>query len=763
MRQQRGWVILGVIVGLLSVPATAGAEVVRRTEWVAVDLSGGLPADLLRPEGKTRWDLEGLTLKESWTRTIKMKDGSVTSLEQADAAVTARSASSSILIYTDPTAGHAAERWLLPDRDPRLLEVDPRVPIRIAEQGGRGTDELEIRTRRLGLGWVFLPGGPHEAVLQEALVLRKSPGERGFRPDVLIHRWIDPRAGVVAEVSGPASEDGVRRLEITSVSVVQEVLQGVVGLRLLPTDIRVPALTRVNYGFDRAGSPGATDPVPVSIIDPAGHLTIGGLIAAGSWDFSGNVAANAVSEIASTGTTVTPAETCNDFRCGFNLAGPAIQLGREDLNFADPLNAEITLSVTELEQRASDVTIWLRAGVRKEGISVGGLGESESRFCHTDELPAVDRTAVPLWRFPHQDAPGEPFYFQLGDSWPDISDENGGIFQCELTLFNHVCPQLTCGFGCQLWVSARDGFGGTQRSAVVAEGPVTLPSGHTFNTLVLRSVTEYCVSTSSNCGGFFGCVQSVRLVLHLFVAPVLGTVARLQSDLLVADETSFTVLDETDFKYGLFPPRSITVNNVGDTTIELSWDPGLVTDRIDGYRIYWDTDSGSDSAYTFDSLSNPGQAVIVGTTATISGLTPGTGYFLSVTALSTYANPATQVPINYESALFPITIPGSPAPVPAEVTALTSGGLCTPTAPVANVRMDRVGLQQVISWDPAVDPCLEGYQILRAASPESDANFSVEVPDTGLTTSATADFGSGYFIVVTKGSGGTGLWEHYGR
>ena len=152
MRLQCGWILLVMIVGLLSVPATAGAEVVRRTEWAAVDLSGELPADLLRPEGKTRWDLEGLTLEESWTRTIKMKDGSVTSLEQADATVAAPTASSSILIYTDPTAGNAVERWLLPDRDPRLLEVDPLVPIRIAEQGGRGTDELEIRTRRLGLG-----------------------------------------------------------------------------------------------------------------------------------------------------------------------------------------------------------------------------------------------------------------------------------------------------------------------------------------------------------------------------------------------------------------------------------------------------------------------------------------------------------------------------------------------------------------------------------------------------------------------------------
>ena len=44
---------------------------------------------------------------------------------------------------------------------------------------------------------------------------------------------------------------------------------------------------------------------------------------------------------------------------------------------------------------------------------------------------------------------------------------------------------------------------------------------------------------------------------------------------------------------GLFPPRSITSTGATDTTISISWDPGTVTHHIDGYKVYWDTDSGA--------------------------------------------------------------------------------------------------------------------------------------------------------------------------
>ena len=64
----------------------------------------------------------------------------------------------------------------------------------------------------------------------------------------------------------------------------------------------------------------------------------------------------------------------------------------------------------EREDRAADVTIWLRAGVNKEGQS-GGLGDGESRICYVDD----GRTEVPLWQFTRYDALADDYYLQDGD------------------------------------------------------------------------------------------------------------------------------------------------------------------------------------------------------------------------------------------------------------------------------------------------------------------------------------------------------------
>ena len=54
-----------------------------------------------------------------------------------------------------------------------------------------------MRTTRVAKGWLELPSGPREVILQRALVLRRGAGESGYSPDRLMHRWIDPHAGVV--------------------------------------------------------------------------------------------------------------------------------------------------------------------------------------------------------------------------------------------------------------------------------------------------------------------------------------------------------------------------------------------------------------------------------------------------------------------------------------------------------------------------------------------------------------------------------------
>ena len=67
-----------------------------------------------------------------------------------------------------------------------------------------------------------------------------------------------------------------------------------------------------------------------------------------------------------------------------------------------------------------------------------------------------------------------------------------------------------------------------------------------------------------------------------------------------------------------------------------------------------------------------------------------------------------------------------------------------------------------MAWDPVSDPCLTGYQVLGANTPESDVNFGVAA-DLGLVTCWTGNPIETFFLVVAKGTGGTGPWGHYGR
>ena len=418
-----------------------------------------------------------------------------------------------------------------------------------------------------------------------------------------------------------------------------------------------------------------------------------------SWDFSGINRTNFpdLIETASTFTPINLSETPNHAECGMNPGGafPQRLLGREDKNHPDPANVIPTLNAIE---RVNDVTvcddgslcsgnpdcngigdgtckstatIWMRGVVRFEGIDSATLGAGESRLCHVTE-GGDTRTDLPLWRFPNQDAGG--YYMELGDPrWMHTP------FNCEPIILAPTAAN----------VDPAGGFAGQQTGEVVNEGVVALPSGHKFKSLVTRTVTEYRVF-------FLGCainVDGVRTVLYLWEVPHLGTVVRLQSDKIAQDEFVFTHLPEIDIKYGLFPPLSVTPGGVTDTTVDLSWDPGLITPHISGYRIYWDTESGGACStgledctadhpgaghcpagetccgtpgdvcdgYAFDSINDPGQVnFTTATSATISGLDPTTTYYLTVTAMSDFTDPATSVTTAYESVLYPTQLPAVP-------------------------------------------------------------------------------------------------------
>jgi hypothetical protein len=714
-------------------------HIVRQVRLGRLDPGAPLPADLLRAEGKSRWEMKSAAFESHFVRTFTEKAGVVTVSDDVNPPVT--------LVYSDPAEGDAALRWLLPDRDTARMKPGARATLDLEETNGGAVDRLRIETETVGIGWVDLPSGAREVVLERALVLREKAGHRGYVPERVTHRFIDPKAGVVAEISGPPAAVGRARSTVAEATLLEVVIQGAGSLIIHVNELWDAPLAVVNYGRDLGN--GTT---VASLTPTPGISTIGDLIALDSWDFSGD---NSGVEIGFTSTPVNSAETCNYAQCGYTT--PGVQLERSDKNFDVPASWARVNDVAQLEDRAADSVIWIRGGSQNEG-KTGSFGTGESRFCYTgtwtDSNNVVHtRVPVPLWVLPHEDAQGR--YFQAGDTWTSAP------FACDQSIYNGVCGDTSQLFSI-LYAKACGTHTGTQNGAALKGGVVTTPSGHTFNALLVRTVADFCVFSTAACGSLAK-LSEVRTVNYLWQVPHIGTVARVQSIQNAADTTSFTTLAETDFKFGLFPPRSLTVGTVDDTSIALTWDPGLDTHRISGYKVYWDTDPGAASSYAFNSQANAGQVAFNGTGATISGLTPGTTYYVTVTSLSTFTDPSTLVARTYESILYPTQVSGDPSYVyPVEVQTRTTGGTCIPTAEVTGltVAYDPAGIR--ICWNPASDPCLLGYEVLGAATPQAAANFA-PVADVGLVTCWAGNPSSSFFLVTAAGTGGHGPWGHYGQ
>jgi hypothetical protein len=724
--------LLAVVLAIFMLGSDASGESRREAQWARVVLTQDLPEELTSPEGRTRWDISSIELERSWIRTLEPDPERPSLILLSDREPLEESR------YGDPSGGDGARRWLLPDGDDSLLETDGTEPIRLAVEKNGGHDVLTVAVRRVGVGWLHLPSGPREVVLQRALV---ADG----RSESLVHRWIDPRSGVVAEIWGPASIDGRSRLRVDGAAVVEKDSTKDKAFKIYAAETDHPIYTRLGYGYDRGAV--LIEDVVAEDLDTDGNDTMGDLINAGSWDFSVTNSGNAVAVTASTTTPINEDETCSWYQCGFNRTGAV--LGREDNNFDDPENIHITVNAMERENRAEDATIWLRGVVKNEGVSNGPtIFDNESRLCYVDD----GRTEVPLWRFSHWDDTDSDWYMQVDDEWSHAP------FDCELNIFSHVCPSECGVLLCQTWTKGCSGpygtHAGTQSGEVVAEGLATMPSGHTFNTLVIRTVADFCTYALSFCNSP---VVYVRTVVVLWQAPHIGTIARLMSAERVDDIDTFDSVEETDIKFGLFPPLSVTVDteNVGDNSIPVSWDPGLVTDRIDGYKIYWDTVTGGGVDGYDDSMTQTGAG---NTSATLTGLDRDTHYFVTVTSLSDFTDPASGITTTYESLLYPMSIAADPSPLPIEAMATTT---CTPTEEVHGLTVGKPGGGDIrIEWDASTDLCLTGYQILGAHTPELEENFSPVVEDTGPVTYWEFDPSESYFLVLTKGSGGTGGWGH---
>src|SRR5512140_1378490 len=347
---RRRFLLVGVASILVAVTiASAGA---REVAFFAVDAGKGIPPQMVRPEGRTRWDLTGVAAGRPWTRTLED-----TGNEVAVRDVTGDPAAVATYVLADSRGGDAAIRWAFPDRYSDDLRPGARQSLRLDERRGSSSHPLSIELETVGVGWVHLPSGPREAALQRALVTRIDPST-GARTETLVHRWVDPRARVVADVSGPASPDGTRRLAVTDATVLDKVLLGAATLKIYVDELWQGNYAGLNYGWDKG-----TGAAISSLTNPS-YSNMGNLVAADTWDFSPTTTG---AEVASTTTPVNSSETCNYAQCGYTVAGASLE--RTDKNFNVPASLDKTNDVAIREDRASDVTVWIRAGAQHEGKS----------------------------------------------------------------------------------------------------------------------------------------------------------------------------------------------------------------------------------------------------------------------------------------------------------------------------------------------------------------------------------------------------------
>jgi len=363
----------------------------------------------------------------------------------------------------------------------------------------------------------------------------------------------------------------------------------------------------------------------------------------------------------------------------------------------------------------------------------------------------------------HNDAGG--WYTQAGDNWTSDPIPSSS---CQESFSTGVCT------GGPTTVYSKGGcsaggrvLAGAQFTKVLKEGVTTLPSGHTLNTLLVRNTTEYCNYLLSNCSFL---VATVRTIVYYWHAPLLGSVALVrgpqQSDYAAGEVgetpcTNFTTVESTDIGYGLLPPVSITAGASTDTTVALSWNPGNDTHRLVGYKIYWDTDPGASTNYAFNSVTNAGQVAFVGATATISGLTPGTTYYFTVTSLTDYTDPSSAIVTRYESLRYPTTASGDPnITYPVEVAKATTGGTCIPGPEVTGLTVDKAGANVHACWTATADACAVGYDVLASDDATNDAGWSV-VGQVGLTNCWDGNPSQKYLLVRSRGTGGNGPWGHY--
>lgn len=371
------------------------------------------------------------------------------------------------------------------------------------------------------------------------------------------------------------------------------------GLHFLLRDRLVPDLTPDGFTF--------------------GHELLG----ADTWDFSGNFGDSVASR-----TTEPSGGSCWDDECGFSHPGvDSVARIQAPLSFF----AKGSLA---LDWDGVD-TLWMRGAVVNEGASL------QTVLCAD---PDTGRPAVPWLRFPGADVDG-PF-LQAGDAWSSAG------WTCEPVawFFGGACNP-----GIQAEASENTEHLGGMESEVRSSGVVILPSGHHLNAMLIYNRWSMALH-ETGCGPDFGRVEQLIYDFHV---PKLGVVATLGTNRAWEEPEAWLGAIWSTFGHGLYPPLDTWVEENGNGWVRIAWDPGRFPEHVERWKVYWDTDSGADSEYAFDSDSFPALVTFDGYSATIQVPDCAPRYF-SVTALTTHLDEDSGLSHEYESLKYPEQVFGDP-------------------------------------------------------------------------------------------------------
>ncbi len=394
------------------------------------------------------------------------------------------------------------------------------------------------------------------------------------------------------------------------------------GFRIYADEFALVPLQRLTTGL-------RFENVPLSQLTTSGAASAPALEALSTWDFTPSRLLPGATDSIGQAVPVSAAWTCylpDTIACGFGAADINVLLVGDAMS-----QGRATRDVSAVRYDAATGILSGRATVSDEGSS------EELRLCLGTGPSAP---IVPVAVFPNVEAGSGRRYLQFTD--PQWSSP---VFDC-FAAARVGAPCRVAGGTAASLDAVTGQTEGRIRNRFVRAGTVTLPSGHVLDALLIESFTSYS-GRDSSCVFTLLTVRQWRLA---WIVPHYGPVLSVTSNEDVPQLSAFTTAKGATMGYGLLPPVSIQATQLGTDSITVSWNQGLLGDRmLDGYEVHWGAVSGKQQAPAFHSGPLPKTQ----TSYTITGLAPGQTVHVSVTSRKTYVDPVSGVSTAYESIKLP--------------------------------------------------------------------------------------------------------------